>query len=249
MELLLEKDSEGIQLQCKTTEPLLYYLAIYIKKDDDDEKMMVMSPSNKYDASHRNHVRDIYNGMRPLHLALSRGATSICELLLKEEGEKGPFQIPSLDVETEFDRYPLHIACLENLEENIIRRVFTKKAAAHTDKKGLRPLHYASDHSDAQINVIEMLIESETKYPGKVDPIYSPLLVAEKAHAPNPVVELLLHENYFNLKGFNDSLIHDLSFRVKDNMELQRLINRKLSERLPLWLLYTDLVSKMLSFV
>ncbi len=48
--------------------------------------------------------------------------------------------------------------------------------------------------------------------------------------------------------GFNDSLLKDLSLRVKDNTTMQRYVNRKLSQRIPFWLLFTDLVAKILSF-
>ncbi len=89
VKLLLEKDSYGTQLQTTTTKPLSHYLAINnINDDEDDDKLIVMSPSNSR-ASHRSHLRDIYNGMRPISLALSRGATDICELLLQEEDLKG----------------------------------------------------------------------------------------------------------------------------------------------------------------
>ncbi len=114
----------------------------------------------------------------------------------------GPFLEPSLAFRSEYDRLPLHIACLENLEENLIRRIFTKEAAAHTDKKGMRPLHYACDHKNAQINVVEMLVQNEysgDKYPSNPAPSLSPLLVAVKADAPDSLLEILLQPEFFTL--------------------------------------------------
>ena len=90
---MLEKDKKGIQLQVKTYERLSFYLGINCdgeEKEEEDDKVCVMAPSDVF-ASHRNHVRSIYNGMRPIHLALSRRATEICEILLLEEEKKRAF--------------------------------------------------------------------------------------------------------------------------------------------------------------
>ena len=159
---------------------------------------------------------------------------------------KGPFDEPSLKSKGENDMFPLHIACSENLEENIIRRVFDKEIATRTDLFGMTPLHYASDHKDAQHNIIKMLIEKDSAkdIPTRI----SPLLVAVIADAPDSVLQELMEPKYFNLTGFSDSLILDLSLRVKANTELKKRVNWKLAQRWPFWLLYTDLVIKIMAF-
>ena len=80
----------------------------------------------------------------------------------------------------------MNIACLENLEENLIRRIFINEAAGHTDQNGMKALHCACDHTNAQINVVKMLVDAEysdLKDLSTATHSMSPLLVAVKADA------------------------------------------------------------------
>jgi hypothetical protein len=240
VKLLLEKDLDGIQLKLESTQPLSSYYQY-----TEEEKFINLK---RGPGSHRSIRAFAYKGMRPIHLALSIGATNICELLLQEEDDKGPFRSPSLLAESECKRYPLHIACMENLEESLIRRVHCTKVANLKDSDGLTPLHYACDHEDAQISIIKMLIDAQDEETMK-ESNTNLLLIAVKAGASDVVLETLLQPQFCHLKDFSESLIQDLGLRVKNNVALQRRVNHKLSDRLPLSLLLYDLCVKFLSFV
>jgi len=69
----------------------------------------------------------------------------------------------------------------------------------------------------------------------------SPLYLAVKAGAPESVIEILLQQEHFFLKGFDDSLVSGLSGMAVTNRTIQDCIIEKLAERCYFNLLFIDI--------
>jgi hypothetical protein len=241
---------------------------LLILKRDDRNELNGVGPISKE------------SGITALHLALLTNSTEIAKLLLYEEEKfstaKNP-QTDSIMIRDSNDRIPLHIACMNGTDEEIIRLLLSldrmKKTTITRDEFNCTPLHYASEKKFASEKIIKMLLENEDDYWANLDnnesdhlnndstdeqvtkstsvlnkQYMTPLLLAVQANAPITTLEMFLHEDRIDLQRFDEHAVQTLSKRVKDSDVLRRLINHKFAMRLPFLILMVKLQSKIVSF-
>ena len=65
-------------------------------------------------------------------------------------------------------RTPLIIACMQNYDKGIIKQILSldheKSSVLTVDCFGSTPLHYACSNKDANVDVVNMLLDAEAEY-------------------------------------------------------------------------------------
>jgi FOG: Ankyrin repeat len=222
--ILLDKDVEGITLFEKASDRRSKSY-----NDSFNDAMKSTSFSSKALARQK----------PALHYAILHSTDDVILLLLNRLELEGDASASILDANSE-GQSALHLACMKNTSPYIIKMLLKidcdKKSVAAFDKDGLRPIHYACDHEDAQRKSIEYLLKAEKEFREMNNTIpsseKSPFWYACKAQAPPDVLELLVSQPGFNLRDFDRvSLRHDLADSIKVNPNLQRQINLKMARR------------------
>ena len=208
-------------------------------------------------------------GIRPLHVALVKNSVEISRLILQHEKQalraiKHRQNIAEL-VDAQ-DRTCLHLACMNNMEPEIIRILLdldpSRISTILQDDKGCTPLHLICMHKQAKKETVQMLLDAEREFFSRnqrVRGLYrksmsmvsvvnannrNPLSVAISAGAPNNVLELLVKPTHFDMTGMGPDTETELAKRVKRNMPLQRALNQTLSQRsLFMWLFFNFLIN------
>ena len=157
----------------------------------------------------------------------------------------------------------------------------SKKSTQGLDLENNTPLHYACDDSNANPDTVELLINGEEKFlvlkgwnrgnrrEDRLDGRFiesehlkrashylnkdrsSPLFLALQGGAEEKVLEHLLQQEHFFLKG-SDALLSDLSKRISKKKSMGSLVIDKLAERAYFFFLLIDVyshVASLLSFL
>ncbi len=141
--------------------------------------------------------------------------------------------------------------CFKNHESDIVKLLLDLDPSRVTttlmDKTGKTPLHHACSHKDARKEVIQMLLDAETKFrrseskhSAKTSILSTsvlcnqgknPLAYATKAEASNSVLELLLQPKYFEVSALDETVEKELAKRIASDANLQKAIVLTLSMR------------------
>jgi len=217
-----------------------------------------------------------------LHLAIKHGSSDVIGLLLQKNAENSVLSTTQLlhlqsGNETEEPittlhrrdlrgRTPLHVACENNVDPQIIRLLLkldaSKKTTQMSDEQGFRPLHYACENEKARAETVNILCDTEEQYitQGSNENERSayvrdnkrnrtPLYIAIKSRAPIEIIERLLQPENFFLRGFDDSALADLAEYVRKSKKLQNTINDRLLGRSYFFLILSDLYATWFALV
>lgn len=181
-----------------------------------------------------------------LHLALAHSSDDTIRLLLNRAEILGESD-DSIFRKDAKDRYALHMACINNVSPDIIATLLKidseKQTVVMSDRNGMKPIHYACEQKHAKKKSIALLLNAEKKYyalhsaeaissTDRFSKTNSPFWFACTSGAPTDVIELLMSQQNFNLKGFERrSMKNDLADCIKENPPLQILLNNRLANR------------------
>jgi ankyrin repeat protein len=233
--ILLDKDVDGNTLLEKASDR---------RSKSYNETLIGAMKSNSFSAM-------AFTRQKPtLHYAILHSPDEVIRLFLNRLELEGEASQSILDVNSE-GRCALHLACMQNSSPYIIKMLLKidtgKESVAAVDNEGLRPIHYACNHKDAQRKTVELLLEAEQTFRKMNNHIplseKSAFWFACKAQAPSDVLELLVSQPGFGLRDFDRvSMRHDLADNIKINPILQRQINRKMARRFNFFKYVNDLV-------
>ncbi len=164
-------------------------------------------------------------------------------------------------------RYPQQ--CYKNHESDIIKLLLdldpSRVTTTLVDKRGKTPLHHACSHKDARKDVIQMLLDAETKFRRSesknstqtsllstsvlCDQGKNPLAYATKAEATNNVLQLLLQPKYFEPSALDEAVEKELARRIASDADLQKAIVLTLSKRDAFAILMVQLIVYLLASI
>ncbi len=129
---------------------------------------------------------------------------------------------------------PLHLACNQRKVNKEIIKALLK--TEDPNNKAEDPASEKNDRNEADLNT--------TKFPSEsLDDLgRNPLSLAVKSSVSPDVLEVLLQPEHFDMNGFDDRAIEGLATRIKNNSNLQNLLNMTLASRMPFFIFYIQFV-------
>lgn len=183
----------------------------------------------------------------PLHLACinsQKNSQAVIKRLLDLDGSKISTQ--GLDIQ---HNTPLHYACDESdANPETVERLLSGEEKFLMLKEDANRNNRREDRPDGRFIESENLKRASHYFNEDKE---SPLFLAIQGGAKEKVLEHLLQQEHFFLKG-SDTLIGDLSKSVSENKALQGLIIDKLAERSYFFMLLVDVychIAALISFL
>jgi len=191
-----------------------------------------------------------------LHLAMKHACTDVIGLLLQKETENEDNDRVMIHEKDKSNRTPLHIACEQNVDPQVIRALVKLDLRNETvqmyDKKGFSPLHYACSNKNTRAETVNILCNAVpgiasgkiTNSTGKKK-VKTPLSLAIKAGVTDDVIERLLQPETFCLDGLDESAMRDLAVYIGNSNAIQNRVLQILSDRLYFSILFAELYANI----
>ncbi len=196
-----------------------------------------------------------------LHLAISSKSTEVVRVFLQKEKQHQNYgdndRVKSVYCKDIEGRTPLHLACLNNAEPDIIFNLLELDPKGATiieeDDCGLLPIHYLCRQKYAYPESLKYLLRAKkirSIYWEKGSKKHSLLLAALCADASIEIIELLMQPNVFSVNGLlKGERRTALAKMVASHKSLQKSIVRELSDKTVFVLLFSRLYANFFTCI